>query len=79
MKNNSQIKVVSYNFPKLLEKLTKVKGWKETSGIQTGVGVDYFYTNKNNNYVYINIDQSFMTISLDGENIFSGDDEIAKF
>ena len=59
------------NIVKKLEELTGKKGWKIISGPETRCGVDYYFK-RNSQTAYVNEDQGFVTISVDGENIFGG-------
>ena len=81
---------VSYDFPKMLKHLVggKAKDWTELDGMDSGVGLDYFYSHDTLGEVYINIDQNYMSISRtdpiteEEEGIWSGeieDEEVKKF
>lgn len=47
--------------------------WESFDGPDSGVGVDYFYRNKQGKEVYINLDQTHVTISDEEETHFSGE------
>jgi hypothetical protein len=70
----SSFSIVSFDFPKVLARLTKTRArsWKETEGPPTGCGVDYFFRQSNGSEAYINVDQDHVTITVDGEGLFSG-------
>ena len=55
-----------------LEKLTGIKGWSFTDGPDTGCGVEYYLVSGKHE-AYVNNDQGSITISVDGECIFSGE------
>lgn len=38
-------------------------GWKEMNGPTTGVGVEYWFINKNGTEVYVSDDQGCITVS----------------
>ncbi len=67
--------VVSFDFPKMLAHLTdtRARSWHESSGPETGCGIDYFYVGPRGREAYINVDQEQVTISVDGETLFAGD------
>jgi hypothetical protein len=48
--------------------------WDEATGPDSGVGVDYWFLNsKTKSEAYINNDQDYLTIEVDGETIYVGD------
>jgi hypothetical protein len=69
----------TFDFVKLLEKLTNTRGWYETDGPESRCGVDYWYA-VSKDYLddyqeaYINIDQTAITIEVNGEVVFQTDD-----
>ena len=64
--------VVTFNFVAMLEKLTGLRHWREIHGLDSGCGLDYWY--KSGRHVAnINVDQSDLSISLNGETICAGD------
>ena len=67
-------KVVCFDFQKVLAHLTqtRAKSWVEASGPDTGCGLDYYYAYGDGREAYINVDQEFVTICVDGETLFSG-------
>lgn len=56
-----------------LESMTGDKSWVETKGLQSGSGSDYWFRNDDNQEANINIDQFYMTMSIDGETIYEGE------
>lgn len=59
----------------VLGKLTGKK-WTITNGPETGVGVEYYFKSGKSE-AYVCEDQGFLSISVDGDLIFSGyEDEI---
>jgi hypothetical protein len=66
--------IVSFDFQTMLAHLTQTqaKSWKEASGPSTRCGLDYYYVHLDGREAYINVDQEFVTISVDGEALFSG-------
>ena len=67
-----------FDFPAFLEKLTETKGWKEISGPDSGVGLDYWYGNAEGSEAYINIDQGEMSVSIDDDVVWQGSSEEAE-
>jgi hypothetical protein len=64
------LSVSSVNYEKMLAELTSTseKDWSSIDGPETGVGEDYWYTNaKTRQEVYINNDQGFVVVEMDGE------------
>ena len=61
--------IVSFDFQTMLAHLTQTqaKSWKEASGPSTRCGLDYYYVHLDGREAYINVDQEFVTISVDGE------------
>jgi len=76
-KTSEQIKPgvfkLAYDFPKLLEKVTGKKNWKEINGPDSGCGLDYWYKSGKCE-AYINLDQGWITVSIDDEVVFEGRD-----
>lgn len=69
------------NYVRKLKKLTGMTGWSFTDGPDTKCGEDlYLITSCEtdgtyaDHEAYINIDQGFVTISVDGEKIWEGED-----
>ncbi len=68
-----KVKIVSQDFLGLLFKLTGKRGWKETSGPDSGVGNDYWYVNDRHGLgANINIDQDAVMVSVNDECVFFG-------
>lgn len=58
----------------ILEKLTDETGWESVDGPDSRCGVDYYYKNESSE-AYINDDQGFLTVVVDGQGLFSGEIE----
>ena len=61
----------------ILAKLYELTGddtWKITNGPDSGCGIDYYFVSAYKNEAYVNNDQGFVTISVDGETLFDGED-----
>jgi hypothetical protein len=73
--NKPAFQVVTYDIEGLLAVLTgtRAKAWKSQNGPDTRCGIDYYYAHSSGKGAYINIDQGYFTVSVDGETIFSGD------
>lgn len=73
--NKATCQVVSFDMHGLLAALTgtHAKAWKSQGGPDTRCGVDYYYAHSSGKEAYINVDQGYFTVSVDGETIFSGD------
>lgn len=72
------ITVLTFDFPKFLEKITGYKGWKEVPGPDSHCGIDYWYEctdeDGEEHTAYINIDQGHLTVNDENdERIFTGD------
>ena len=65
------IYVLSFDFPCFLKRITGISRWKEVNGPDSGVGLDYWYR-ADGHEAYVNIDQGFMTVSVDEEVVFQG-------
>ncbi len=65
------------NLSKLLEENTIYKGWEEADGPETGVGIDYWFecTDEDGKIhsAYINVDQTDISVSVDGDVVWQGD------
>ena len=67
------------DLPGVLDLITALDGWKEASGPDSGTGLDYWYViiqegnDSPEHEAYINIDQTWMTVDVDGETMYSGD------
>jgi hypothetical protein len=48
------------------------KDWNFVNGPDTGVGNDYYLINSNNDEAYINVDQDYYVIEINGEQIDAG-------
>lgn len=68
--------IIRFDFPAFLEKITGIGGWKEMIGPDSRTGVDYWY-GSGEHEAYINVDQGFVTVSVDHEIVFEGDAEQA--
>lgn len=68
------VRRVSFDFPKMLAAITKARpeDWQEVRGPDTGVGLDYWYGHRDGREAYINVDQAWLSINIDGEQILSG-------
>lgn len=64
--------VVTFDFVGMLEKLTGRQGWREVRGPDSRCGLDYWYKS-GRRVANINVDQTELTITVDGETIYSGD------
>ena len=69
----SNAMTVTFDFGKMLKKITG-KNWEKANGPDSHCGIDYWYRS-GKSIAYINIDQNQMTISIDGDTIFSGNYE----
>ncbi len=70
----SDITLGQFDFQGLLGHLTNTdrEDWNEIDGPDSGSGLDYWYANaRTGAEAYINLDQTFLEISVDGENVFS--------
>ncbi len=56
----------------ILEELVGGK-WEEVDGPDSGCGIDMWFQNENLDEIYVNDDQGFLTISMDGNTIWTGD------
>ena len=66
------------NYQKALARLTGTRAacWKPANGPETRCGVDYYFEHRSRkSEAYINWDQGHVTISVDGETLFSGMEE----
>lgn len=66
MAKNSMM-VVKFDFQGLLAALTgdtRARGWHETTGPDSGCGIDYWYEHHLYGLVYINVDQGEVKISF---------------
>lgn len=54
-----------------LARLTGERGWEPFDGPQSGTGIDYWFR-RGQKQAYINYDQEWVTIEVDGVDIFSG-------
>lgn len=62
----------------MLVHFSGIEQWTEHNGPQSRCGVDYWYTSGAHE-AHINDDQGFITITVDGNEIFSGmEDEVAE-
>jgi len=64
--------VVTFDFVGMLEKLTDRKGWLEVHGPDSRCGLDYWYKS-GRHAANINVDQTELSITVNGETICSGD------
>jgi hypothetical protein len=69
--------VISFDFPAFLNRITGISGWKEVHGPDSRVGLDYWYRAGPHD-AYINVDQGFMTVSVDKETVFEGSADQAR-
>jgi hypothetical protein len=63
------------SYEKALAKLTNTRAalWESSNGPDTRCGVDYYFVHRRSKIeAYINWDQGCVTITVDGENVFSG-------
>ena len=62
----------------ILEQLTSIKSWRAIDGPASRCGMDFWYQSRETNeagaYVeaYLNNDQGYLTVTVDGDTIFSG-------
>ncbi len=54
------------NYIQKLEEVTGIKGWISQDGPQSRCGLDFFFQQGKNNHAYINNDQGFVTILVNG-------------
>jgi hypothetical protein len=54
------------NYIQKLEEVTGIKGWISQNGPQSRCGLDFFFQQGKNNHAYINNDQGFVTILVNG-------------
>ena len=69
------MEIVKFNFPKLLARLTDTFAivWDEEPGPDTHCGLDYYYRNRDTGHeAYINVDQEYVDISIDGFCVYGG-------
>lgn len=66
-----------FNFRIFLLKMTGDDSWEESDGYDTGVGLDYYYENDDGQVAYINVDQDYMTLNIDGDERYSGCVDVA--
>jgi len=66
-----------FNFRIFLIKMTGDDSWEESDGYDTGVGLDYYYENDDGQVAYINVDQDYMTLNIDGDERYSGGVDVA--
>jgi len=67
------METINIDMEKVLKRVTGKSGWKEASGMDTGVGIDYFYDCKDGSSAFISIDQDCMIIEVGGEEVYSGE------
>ena len=52
---------------------TRARDWQSLDGPDSRVGVDYWFRNrKTGQEAYLNLDQDYLTISVDGERVYHG-------
>ena len=52
---------------------TRARDWQSLDGPDSRVGVDYWYRNrKRGQEAYLNLDQDYLTISVNGERVYDG-------
>ena len=52
---------------------TRARDWQSLDGPDSRVGVDYWFCHrKTGPEAYLNLDQNHLTISVDGERVYSG-------
>ena len=68
-----ETKPAALDFVALLGRLTKKKRWVLIEGPQSGTGVDYWFARKETT-ANINLDQNWLTVSVEGERYFEGTD-----
>jgi len=68
--------IIRFDFPAFLKKITGIGGWTEVNGPDSRTGIDYWY-NAGSHEAYINVDQEFVSVSVDHEIVFEGDAEQA--
>lgn len=73
----NDVDVVVFNFRIFLLKMTGDDSWEESDGYDTGVGLDYYYENDDGQVAYINVDQDYMTLNIDGDERYSGGVDVA--
>lgn len=68
------VRRVSFDFQKMLAAITKTRpeDWQEVWGPDTGCGLDYWFEHRDGRSAYLNVDQTWLSISIDGEQILSG-------
>lgn len=59
------------NYIKKLEELTSIKGWKSCDGLDSKCGIDYYFSQGKNNSAYVNDDQGYVTICVNGVCLFA--------
>jgi hypothetical protein len=69
--------VIRFDFPAFLKRITGIGGWKEVSGPDSRVGIDYWYR-AGRHEAYINLDQGHMSVSVDQEVVFEGSADEAR-
>ena len=69
--------VIRFDFPAFLKRTTGIGGWKEVSGPDSRVGLDYWYR-VGRHEAYINVDQGHMTVSVDEDVVYEGSADQAQ-
>ena len=66
--------IVSFDFQTMLAHLTQTQAnpGRKPAGPVHVAALDYYYVHLDGREAYINVDQEFVTISVDGEALFSG-------
>jgi hypothetical protein len=67
--------VVHLDLAGLLAELTGTdpSAWEEVEGPESGCGLDYWYCHAMSGEAYVNVDQTCITVSIEGEKIYEGD------
>lgn len=63
-----------FDFKQLLKDFGDEGPWKEVNGPDSRVGVDYWFVSKSGSEANINIDQDVLTLTIDGEMVYSSED-----
>jgi hypothetical protein len=70
---SAETEAVRLNLFALLARLTGKKQWEGISGPDSETGVDYWFARKEST-ANINLDQNWLTVSVDGKMLFEGTD-----
>ena len=65
---------LEFDFPAILDYVTGLDGWQSKDGPKASVGIDYHYETDDGKYqACINLDQTWLSISIDDDLSYSGD------